>query len=48
MSDVGETERIDSISGISFELENDSLEEDVEEVCLDAKKWEEKDTRIDL
>ena len=46
--DIRETERIDSISGISFELENDSLEEEVEDVYLDAKKWDEEDMGIDL
>lgn len=48
MPDVGEPETIDSISGISFELDNDSLEEEVEEVYLDAEKWEEEDMGIDL
>ena len=43
-----EPEKIGSTSGISFELENDSLEEVIENIRLEAEEWKEESRGVDL
>ncbi len=38
----------ESIPGISFNLESDSLVEEVEEVYFEAKEWDEEKMNADL
>lgn len=43
-----ETGSIDIEEGISFEMESDSLDEDIEEVHFHANEWEEEGMAVDL
>ena len=38
----GDSAIIEEKTGISFEMESDSLEEDIEDVYFNAKEWEEE------
>lgn len=40
--------KMDDKSGISFEMESDSLKEDIEDVYFHAKEWGEERINVDL
>ena len=44
----GDSAIIEEKTGISFEMESDSLEEDIEDVYFNAKEWEEDGMNVDL
>lgn len=48
MEENNETESMYYESGISFDMESDSLEEDVEEVHFTAREWGEEGVNVDL
>ncbi len=50
LSDMTRTiiEEGDSLPGISFNLESDSLVEEVEEIYFEAKDWDEEEMDADL
>lgn len=50
LSDMTRTmiEEGESIPGISFNLESDSLVEEVEEIYFEAKEWDEEEMDADL
>lgn len=41
-------ERKEDISGISFDLESDTLEDDIEWVCFETDEWKEEEIGADL
>lgn len=43
-----ESIKMDDKSGISFEMESDSLKEDIEDVYFHSKEWEEQGMVVDL
>ena len=43
-----EIEVIDDQSGISFEMENDSLEDEIKNIIFDPQEWEEEGMGVDL
>ena len=45
---IEESMKMDDKSGISFKMESDSLEEDIEDVYFNAKEWEEDEMNVDL
>lgn len=50
MSDsiIMEESKVEDESGISFEMESDSLQEDIEDVYFHSKEWEEEGIVVDL
>lgn len=48
MEEDNETERIDDKSGISLDMESDSLYEDIEEIHFNAEEWGEEGMDVDL
>lgn len=45
---IKDTVKNDDKPGISFDIESDSLKEEIENIYFHPKEWEEEDTDIDL
>lgn len=45
---IEDSVKVNDKSGFSFELESDTLKEEIEEIHFHAKEWEEEDMSADL